>query len=358
LNNQNKINVGIIGGSGYTGKELLKILCNHPFVGEIEIYAQSTAGKSIFEIFPELAGSIEDMQIKSVGDLDDSNDLYITALPHGEALNYIPSLIAEGKKVIDIGGDYRLATSALYRQWYGFEHSSYELLKSKVYGLADVLKDSEYKYDLIANPGCYPTASLIPLIPIVESFSEDIISISTVAYSGVSGAGKSVKSDLMLSEMYGNVKAYNLNKHRHEPEIFQILQSAGLGNKPYSFSTHLLPISTGIYSTTTVHLNFDISQTDVDKSFKQKYSSAPFVRIRKTPPEIKWVLGTNFCDINAAVGPCRIILTSAIDNLIKGAAGQAVQNMNRLYGLDQTTGLLPSSNPIPSLYEENVKTEL
>jgi N-acetyl-gamma-glutamyl-phosphate reductase len=358
LNSQNKINIGIIGGSGYTGKELLKILFNHPVVGRIDIYAQSTAGNSILDIFPELTGSIVDIQIRSVNDLNYEADLYFTALPRGETLNYIPSLISEGKKVIDIGGDYRLSTSALYNEWYGFEHTSAELLGTKLYGLADVLDNSDYNSNLIANPGCYPTAVLIPLIPIVTNFSEEIISISTVAYSGVSGAGKSAKLELMLAEMYGNVKAYNLNKHRHEPEIVQVLQSVGLRNKPYSFSTHLLPITTGIYSTTTIHLENELSQNEVETTIIEKYSSSPFVRIRKTPPELKWVLGTNFCDIHVSVGPKRIILTSAIDNLIKGAAGQAVQNMNRLYSFDQTTGLLPSRNSIPLLYEENVKTEL
>lgn len=340
MNNQNKINIGIIGGSGYTGKELLKILINHEVVGRIGIYAHSTSGSSIFDIFPELTGSITDIQIKSVNDLNYSDDLYFTALPHGETLNYIPTLISKGKKVIDIGGDYRLSTSALYSEWYGFKHTSAELLATKVYGLVDVLDNSDYNFNLIANPGCYPTAVLIPLIPIVKNFSTEIISISSVAYSGVSGAGKSVKPDLLLSEMYGNVKAYNLNKHRHEPEINQMLQSVGLNNKPYCFSTHLLPIVRGIYSTTTIHLENELSQNEVDDVIKQKYSSAPFVRIRNTPPELKWVLGTNFCDIHASVGPRRIILTSAIDNLIKGASGQAVQNMNRLYGLDQTAGLL------------------
>jgi len=358
LNTTDKINIGIIGGTGYTGKELLKLLVSHPIVGKIDIYAQSTAGHSMLDIFPELTGSMDDIQIKSINNLDYYADLYFTALPHGETLNYIPQLIAEGKKVIDIGGDYRLSSSALYKQWYGFDHTSANLLAEKVYGLADALDDSDYKYDLIANPGCYPTAALLPLIPIVEQYADDIISISTVAYSGVSGAGKSAKAELMMAEMFGNVKAYNLNKHRHEPEITQVLQSAGLGNKPYSFSTHLLPIATGIYSTTIVHLKYDISEADVDKIIQQKYSSAPFVRIRKSPPEIKWVLGTNFCDIHASVGPSRIILTSAIDNLIKGAAGQAVQNMNRLYVLDQTTGLLPLRNFVPLLFEENVKAAL
>ncbi len=294
MNKIDKINVAIIGGTGYTGKELLKLLASHPNVGKIDIYAQSTAGHSVLDIFPELSGSIEDLQIKSVNHLDYSADLYLTALPHGETLHYIPQLIAEGKKVIDIGSDYRLSSSDLYKQWCGFEHTSANLLAEKVYGLADVLDDADYKSDLIANPGCYPTASLIPLIPIVEHFVDDIISISTVAYSGVSGAGKSAKPELMMAEMFGNVKAYNLNKHRHEPEIVQVLQSAGLGNKPYSFSTHLLPIATGIYSTTTVQLKHDISQAEVDKVLEQKYSSAPFIRIRETPPEIKWVLGTNF----------------------------------------------------------------
>jgi N-acetyl-gamma-glutamyl-phosphate reductase len=355
LNNQNKINIALIGGTGYTGKELLKILINHPVVEKIDIYAQTTAGSSIFEIFPELTGRFDDIQIKSINDLDYSSDIYFTSLPHGETLRFIPDLLSEGKKVIDIGSDYRLSSSALYKQWYGFEHNYSELLAIKVYGLADVLKDSDYNCDLIANPGCYPTAALLPLIPIQESLSEEIISISTVGYSGVSGAGKSVNPDLMLSEMFGNVKAYNLNKHRHEPEILQVLQGAGLGIKPYCFSTHLLPIATGIYSTTTVHLNCDISQDDVDDIFKQKYSQAPFVRIRKTPPEIKWVLGTNFCDIHASVGPRRIILTSVIDNLIKGAAGQAVQNMNRLLGLDQTIGLLPNNLSLELLIEETSK---
>ena len=199
MNTQNKINIGIIGGSGYTGKELLKILFNHPVIGTIDIYAQSSAGNSILDIFPELNGSMDDIQIKSINNLDYAADLFFTSLPHGETLNYIPRLIAEGKTVIDIGGDYRLSSSELYKQWYGFEHTSYELLKSKVYGLADVLKDSNYNHDLIANPGCYPTATLIPLIPIVEQFCKEIISISTVAYSGVSGAGKSLKPDLLLA---------------------------------------------------------------------------------------------------------------------------------------------------------------
>jgi N-acetyl-gamma-glutamyl-phosphate reductase len=164
----------------------LKILFNHPAVGRIDIYAQSTAGNSIVDIFPELTGSIDAIQIKSINDLNYLAELYFIALPHGGALNYIPSLISEGKKVIDIGGDYRLSTSALYNKWYGFKHTSVELLGTKVYGLADVLDNSDYNANLIANPGCYPTVVLIPLIPIVEHFSGKIISISTVAYSGVS----------------------------------------------------------------------------------------------------------------------------------------------------------------------------
>jgi N-acetyl-gamma-glutamyl-phosphate reductase len=351
----NKINIAIIGGTGYTGIELLKILNSHPNVEKIDIYAQSTAGNSIWEIFPGLSGSMEDFQIKSISDLDYSADLYFTALPHGEAMKYIPNLISEGKKVIDIGGDYRLSSSEIYKQWYGIEHTSSELLAIKIYGLADVLDDSDYNSNLISNPGCYPIATLIPLIPVVEYFSENIISISTVAYSGVSGAGKSTKPEMMMAEMYGNVKAYNLNKHRHEPEIVQVLQSSGLGNQPYSLSTHLLPITTGIYCTSVVQLNSSVSQNDVDKIIKQKYLAAPFIRIRKTPPEIKWVLNSNYCDIHAAVGPSRIILTSAIDNLIKGATGQAVQNMNKLYGLDQTTGLLPRKQSIPLILEETSK---
>lgn len=358
MNNKLKLNIAIIGGTGYTGKELLKLLTQHPFVEKIDIYAQTSAGSLITDVFPELTGLIEDTNVKSIESLNYNADLYFTSLPHGEAMNHIPDLIAERKKVIDIGSDYRLYSPVLFKQWYGLEHTSYELLKTRIYGLADVLSDSDYKFDLIANPGCYPTAVLLPLLPIVEHFADKIISINTVAYSGVSGAGKSAKAELMMAEMFGNAKAYNLNKHRHEPEIVQALMNAGLVNKPYSFSTHLLPISTGIYSTTTVNLCTTVLQNEVDEILNQKYLSAPFVRIRKVPPEIKWVLGTNFCDIHASVGPNRIILASAIDNLIKGASGQAVQNMNRLYGFDQTTGLLVSRNYISQFFEENLKTEL
>lgn len=338
--NKNTINVAVIGGSGYTGKELLKILFNHPAVNNLEIFAQSSAGTSVQDIFPELSGSIDSYEIKSINDLSFNSDLYFTALPHGETLKYIPDIISNGKKVIDIGSDYRLASPQLYKEWYGIEHTSADLLQKRVYGLADTLTIDNYEYDLIANPGCYPTATLVPLIPIVKEFAREILTISTVAYSGVSGAGKSVKPDLMFSEMYGNVKAYNINRHRHEPEIYHVLQLNGLDNKPYSFSTHLLPIASGIYATTTIHLKNQISQAQVDEVIVQKYSTSPFVRIRKTTPEIRWVLNSNYCDIHLSVGPERIIIISSIDNLIKGASGQAVQNMNLLYNLDPTTGLL------------------
>lgn len=338
MNNQAKINIAIIGGTGYTGKELLKILSIHPNVDKIIVYAKSSAGKMICDIFPELLGLVEDSVILSADDLDFTSDVYFTALPHGESLLYIPQLVSAGKKVIDIGGDFRLDKPELYRQWYGFEHSVSDLLSQKLYGLADLTKEYEYKYNLISNPGCYPTAALLPLTPVVKYFSESILSISTAAYSGVSGVGKSPKTELLMAEMHGNAKAYNLNKHRHEPEILQELIKSGLGNTPFCFSTHLLPIATGIHCTSIVHLTEPLEQDEVDAAVYSIFERSTFVRIRKIPPEVKWVVGTNYCDMHFAVGADRIIVTSVIDNLIKGASGQAVQNMNKMLGLDETAG--------------------
>ncbi|MCX6150513.1 MAG: N-acetyl-gamma-glutamyl-phosphate reductase [Ignavibacteriales bacterium] len=343
------ISVGIIGGSGYTGKKLIQFCNNHPFVDGFEVYGNITAGENISTVFPEMSGWVDDKTIKSVGDLSLEHDLYFTALPHGEALNYIPFLINQGKKVIDLGGDYRLDMEEIYTNWYKIKHSSPYLLKNKIYGLAD-FSDTDYSgYDLVANPGCYPTAALLSLLPLASNFSEEILSVSTVAYSGTSGAGKSAKTDLLMSEMDGNVRAYNVNQHRHQPEILQELHKAGF-NSPFSFTTHLLPVAVGIYSTTSIHLKSKISENDLNQAFKESYGSSFFVRLRNTPPNLGWVTGTNFCDINVAVKDKTVILTSAIDNLIKGAAGQAIQNMNKLFDWDEKLGILNKGVKDVSVY--------
>lgn len=333
------ISVGIIGGSGYTGKYLVQFCLNHPEIESISIYGNSTAGMTLHQVFPELLNECPDYTILNVKNISFEHDIYFIALPHGEALNFVPMLINQQKKVIDLGGDYRLDNANIYYDWYKINHTSPNLLQLKVYGLADFLDNSFYQNSLIANPGCYPTATLLGLLPLVKIFHNNIISASTSAYSGTSGAGKSVKPDLSFSEMDRNVKAYNVNAHRHQPEIEQNLIKFGFSS-PYSFTTHLLPVSVGIYATTTVFLDSDMSKENIREIYNEHYEDSSFVRMRETPPNLRWVVDTNFCDINVNVNKNTIVITSAIDNLIKGASGQAIQNLNKIYNWDETAGLL------------------
>ena len=200
------ISIGVIGGTGYTGKKLVQYLTLHPFIKDYRIYAKASAGANLHNLFPDLYGYVDNLQIKNIDEISYDHDLYFIALPHGEALNYAPKLISKDKFVIDLGGDYRLDFEELYIQWYKYTHSSAYLLKEKVYGLADHPSTDYAKAKLIANPGCYPTAVLLSILPLLPELTHKILSVSCVAYSGTSGAGKSLKADLLLSEMYGNVK--------------------------------------------------------------------------------------------------------------------------------------------------------
>jgi len=337
------ISVGILGGTGYTGKYLLYYCSMHPKIGSYKVYGHSTAGSSLSQIFPELIGIVEDSIISSIDNIDLSHDLYFLALPHGEALKYLPMLAALNKKVIDLGGDFRLKDRSVYEKWYGLVHSAPELLDKSTYGLYEFTDYSSLNSELIANPGCYPTSVLLGLIPLMRKFHSGIVSVSAISYSGTSGAGKTPKANLMFSEMFGNTQAYNVNKHRHQPEIYQELNRAGY-NGPFSFTPHLLPVSAGIYTTISIHMNDAVNQEEINSLYETAYSSRKFVRMRKTAPELKWVTGTNFCDINVNVSGKVIIVTSCIDNLIKGAAGQAMQNLNGLFGFDESMGILPLNN--------------
>lgn len=332
------VSVGIIGGSGYTGKKLVQFCSAHSFVNEFKIYAHKSAGQFITDLFPDLNGQIINSKIESIDELSYEHDIYFIALPHGEALKYVPGLVSSGKKVIDLGGDYRLNSQIEYEKWYGINHTSPSLLKDKTYGLADYYGTEYLNINLVANPGCYPTATLLSLLPLVSSFNENILSISVSAYSGTSGAGKTPKLELMMSEMDGDASAYNVNKHRHQPEIIQNLKQFGF-DSAFSFTTHLLPTAVGIYATSSVHLKEKINEDEVKNYYKNFYIESPFVRIRETPPHLNWVINSNFCDINVSVKDKVMIVTAAIDNLVKGASGQAIQNMNKLLGLEESLGL-------------------
>lgn len=331
------ISVAVIGGSGYTGKYIVKFLNEHINVGDLSIYANKSAGQTLHDVFPDLLGEVENQSILSISELSNAHNVYFFALPHGESLKYIPNLIASGKRIIDLGADFRLDDTELFYQTYNIEHPSPELLNAKKYGLVELLEDYSGT-NLIANPGCYPTAALLSTIPLVKNFANNIQSISTVSYSGLSGAGKKVSQDFLFTENYNSVKAYNVGTHRHEVEISQELNKFGIDIN-YSLTTHLLPVFSGIYSTTIVHLDNNISQEEINFVYSTQYSNSNFIRIRNTPPELKWLIGTNYCDINAKSLKNKIIVTSAIDNLIKGASGQAIQNMNKSFGWDETLGI-------------------
>ena len=303
----------------------------------MHIYAKDSAGKNLTDLFPEFEGSIKNLQIKSVRELSYDHDLYFVSLPHGKSLDVIPSLIENDKKVIDLGGDFRLNDIKLYEEWYKINHDYKYLLDQKHYGLADIYTNIDS--NLIANPGCYPTAALLSLLPLTCSFNEMVESISISAYSGSSGAGKSPKQHLLLSELYSNVQAYNVGTHRHEPEIKQQLAQCDYDGN-FTFVTHLLPIDTGIYSTSVINLKDEIHTDDINHAYFENYYDKEFIRLRDVPPQLKWVVGSNYCDINITVKNSTVIITTAIDNLIKGASGQAVQNMNLLYGWNESTGIL------------------
>jgi len=343
------ISIGIIGGSGYTGKKLVQFCSGHPYIKEFKVYGFTTAGQNLLELFPDLQNLTNDSIVESADNLSFDHDAYFIALPHGEALKFAPILFQKGKKIIDLGGDYRFNSGDEYFKWYNKEHTSSWLLNEKVYGLADYHQtDYNNKY-LIANPGCYPTAALLGLLPMVKNFGSSVLSVSVSAYSGTSGAGKTPKTELMMSEMDGNVSAYNLNKHRHQPEIEQVLNENGF-DAPFSFATHLLPVSVGIYSTSFIHLKNKIDKEEIINTFKEFYKNSFFVRLRETPPNLTWVINSNFCDIHISAEAKTVIVVSAIDNLIKGASGQAIQNLNKLYGWDESLGIFQQGVKYAEVY--------
>ena len=337
-----KKNISIIGASGYSGAELLKILFCHPDVAVTRVFANSSAGKRVDELYPHfrsLTGLVfEEYSIDKVF----NDDLIFIALPSGEAMNVVPALIDAGKKVIDLGGDFRLHEAQLYTKYYHHEHKAASYLTKAVYGLPEWNKKNIPSAQLIANPGCYVTSALLPLLPLIK---EDLIEANGIvisSLSGVSGAGRSVSIDLTFTEANETVKAYKAGVHQHTPEIETMLNDFGGQHSTVTFVPHLIPITRGIFSSIFATLKKSISKEQIEWAFEKYYSAAPFVRMTgNAAPEIKHVQNTNFCDIGWKIYERnnQVILHSVIDNLVKGAAGQAVQNMNLMFGFEETKGV-------------------
>ncbi len=338
------INVGIVGASGYTGAELARILCNHPEVKIAVATSRQYAGRPLSDIFPNLRNNVEILcDNPSVEELCQKADLFFTAVPHKTAMDLVPSLLAAGKKVVDLSADFRLRDVAVYEHWYQ-PHSSSQLLKEAVYGLPELYRQNIAGCRLVANPGCYPTSIILGLAPLLQAKAIDPQSIIADSKSGASGAGRTAQTGSLFCEVHDGFRPYKVGRsHRHTPEIEQELGAlAGLEVK-ITFTPHLLPIARGILSTVYATLNPGFDIQEIKDLYRDRYTPEPFIRLLEDDifPATQYVRGSNFCDISFKIDPAtkRIIIMSAIDNIVKGASGQAVQNMNIMCGFAETAGL-------------------
>jgi N-acetyl-gamma-glutamyl-phosphate reductase len=336
------IKVGIIGATGFAGQEAIKILLNHKEVKITELSRFSAdTEEPISSIFPEFKGRIDILCKKINPEAIAKNvDVVFLALPHKASMDLVPVFLKAGKIVIDLSADYRLPSDA-YKTWYGIEHKDKSNLSSAVYGLPELYYDAIKKTKLIANPGCYPTSIILGIAPVLKAKAIDAGSIIVDSKSGVTGAGRKPDVALSYCEVNENLKAYKVNEHQHSPEINKILSEISGAVVSIVFTPHLVPMNRGILSTIYLKLNKKLDTKAVYEIYKNFYKGKPFVRISDEGklPQIKDVASTNYCDIGLKVTGDTLIVISCIDNLVKGAAGQAVQNMNIICGFKETEGL-------------------
>jgi N-acetyl-gamma-glutamyl-phosphate reductase len=340
----NHIRAAIVGSTGYGGVELIRLLLNHPQVDITSVISSSSAGAPISEGYPHLSEILVDKLDAIDAELIASKaDVVFMAAPHGVAAELAPRFLDVGLKVIDVSGDFRLKDPSSYEAWYKKKAADPAYLDKAVYGLAEVFGQDVPGQDFISNPGCYPTAATLGLVPIVAAGWVDPASIIVDAKSGVSGAGRGLGLTYHYSEMNENFLAYKLNKHQHTPEIEMVLSRVSGEPVTITFTTHLVPMTRGILCTSYAKLKELRSDDDVLKLYRDYYEGRRFVRIRDKGkwPATKEVWGSNYCDIGVSVDERtgRVTIVSVIDNLVKGAAGQAIQNLNIMMGWDESLGL-------------------
>ncbi len=337
------LKVAVVGASGYTGVELLRILVGHPEVEICCVTSRQHEGQPISRVFPSLS-SFCDLVCEplDVASISARADVVFTALPHKSAMEVVPGFLDAGCKVIDLSADYRLKDQQVYEQWYQ-EHSSPELFSEAVYGLPELYTDQLRSARLVANPGCYPTSIILGLTPLLENRLIDPHTLVVDSKSGVSGAGRSAKVGSLYCEANEGFKAYGIASHRHTPEIEQELEQLAGGAIRLNFTPHLLPVNRGILSTCYADLVEPKSSQQLVELYQKRYEHASFVRVMPggDMPNVAFVRGTNFCDIGIVSDERtgRVIVVSVIDNLVKGAAGQAVQNLNIICGFNESLGL-------------------
>ena len=337
------IKAGIVGGTGYTGVELLRLLARHPEVELTAITSRGEAGTAVAETFSSLRGSV-DLKFSDPKDAPlNECDVVFFATPNGIAMQQAGSLLDSGVKVIDLAADFRIKDVALWEQWYGMSHASPALVAEAVYGLPEVNREQIKTARLVANPGCYPTATQLGFLPLVEAGCIDLDHLIADAKSGVSGAGRKAEIGILFSEASDNFKAYGVPGHRHLPEIRQgLARAAGKGASQIglTFVPHLTPMILGIHATLYARIT---REEDFQALFEQRYAAEPFVDVLppKSHPDTRSVRAANTCRIaiHRPQGGDTLVVLSVIDNLVKGAAGQAVQNMNLMFGLDECSGL-------------------
>jgi N-acetyl-gamma-glutamyl-phosphate reductase len=338
------VKVAICGGSGYTGAELLRILAQHPSVQVTSVTSERSAGKKVTDIFPHLVKySGMTFEPMDTARLVTRAELFFMALPHAESQEAVDYFFKKGKKVIDLSADFRLADPAVYEQWYKTKHHFPDTLKKAVFGLPELYRKAIRKSRLIANPGCYPTSAILALYPAIKEGLIDTKSIIVDSKSGVSGAGRKADVTVSFCEVNEGFKAYGIGVHRHTPEIEQALSDIAGRQVVIDFTPHLVPIDRGIVTTVYAALKEKLSTGNVLQHYKRKYAREPFVRVLEegSYPNAKHVRGSNYCFIGLKVNERTntLVIVSAIDNLVKGASGQAVQNMNIMLGLDETVAL-------------------
>jgi N-acetyl-gamma-glutamyl-phosphate reductase len=347
------LNVAILGGSGYTGSELLRLLLRHPHVKITAVTSERYAGLPLSRVFLNFREKDITFEPLELSGLKKKAELFFLCLPHKTSQEIVAILHRAGRRVIDLSADYRLRKPAEYRRWYDTEHRYTGLLKKAVYGLPEIYRNSISKAAIVANPGCYPTGALLALAPAMTRDWLRLDSIVIDSKSGVSGAGRNPAQQFMFCEAHESVMAYAVASHRHTPEIEQELSLLSGASMKVIFTPHLIPMSRGILSTVYAKVRGSVNIRTLRKIYMEYYSREPFVRILDNGlyPSTGAVRGSNFCDISLFLGRRdkgnqTLIIVSAIDNLLKGASGQAVHNMNIMYGFEETDGLLsPPPHP-------------
>lgn len=336
------LNVGIVGGTGYTGVELIRLLSMHPEAHIVTITSRTEEGLNVCEIFPSLRGHLDLIFVKPSIDVLSRCDVVFFATPHGVAMEQAQSLVDRGVRVIDLAADFRMKDLTQWKKWYGTDHSAQQLLEEAVYGLPEINREKIRNAQVVGNPGCYATAIELGFAPLLSSGLVDPRSLIADAKSGVSGAGRKQELGIIYSEIGDNFKAYGLGGHRHHPEIVEILRGITGANVELRFTPHLLPINRGILATLYANLN-ERSAHLVRTAFETFFENEPFVDVLPVGqfPDTRSVRGSNFCKIGLQISEDEnsVLVVSVLDNLVKGASGQAIQNMNIMFGLDEKMGL-------------------